>query len=88
MTAFWLALFALLGAGAGAVHFAAIARDADLLVRGGSPLAAVGLRLGRMVLTVAVLLLATINGWPMLLAALAGLMAMRQVMIRQLRMPR
>jgi len=84
MTALWIALFALLGAGAGAVHFAALARDADLLVRGGSPLAAIGLRLGRMALTIAVLLLAALKGWPILLAAFAGLMAMRQVMIARL----
>ena len=66
------------------MHFAAIARDADLLVRGGSPLAAVGLRLGRMALTVAVLLLAALKGWPILLAAVAGLMVMRQMMIARL----
>ena len=86
MIALWLFLFALLGAGAGAVHFAALARDADLLVRGGSVLAAIGLRLGRAALTVAVLLLAALKGWPMLLAAFAGLMAARQMMIARLGM--
>lgn len=76
-------LFALLGAGAGAAHFTAIARDADLLVRGGSPFVALGLRVGRLLLTIAVLAAAARHGWPVLLAATAGFMAMRQIVLRR-----
>jgi len=75
-------LFLLLGAGAGTVHFVALFRDAGL--RGGSPLAAMALRLGRVLLTIAVLIAAARLGWPVLLGALAGFMVARQVVMRRL----
>lgn len=78
------ALFLLLGAMAGGVHFAAISRDADALVRGGPALATAGRWLGRMLLTAAVLAMAALQGWPALLAATAGFLAARQVVVRRL----
>ena len=77
-------LFAVLGASAGAVHFVAISRDADLLVHGGSALAASGGRMGRILLTVAVLAASARQGWPMLLASTAGFMVARQLVLRRL----
>jgi F1F0 ATPase subunit 2 len=77
-------LFLLLGAGAGTVHFVALFRDAELLVRGGSPLAAMALRLGRVLLSIAVLIAAARQGWPMLLGAATGFMVARQVVMRRL----
>lgn len=77
-------VFALLGAGAGTVHFAALARDAHALVHGGSPFVAMGLRLGRLLLTTAVLVLAARQGWPSLLAATVGFMVARVVVLRRL----
>ena len=78
------ALFLMLGAGAGIVHFGAIARDAEWLVRGGPAIRAVVLRIGRLVLTGAVLVLAARQGWVVLLAAVIGFMAARHHMIRRL----
>lgn len=77
-------LFALAGAGAGALHFLAIARDVQVLTHGGSVLAALGLRLGRILLTVIVLAAAARQGWPVLLGAAAGFMAVRQVVLNRL----
>ncbi len=76
--------FVLIGAGAGAVHFLAIAREAGLLTQGGSALAAIGLRVGRILLTVAVLVLASRHGWPALLGATAGFMVARQLVLHRL----
>ncbi|MGN6377131.1 MAG: N-ATPase subunit AtpR [Sphingomonas sp.] len=84
MTLAWPLLFALLGAGAGAGHFAALRRGVDLLVAGGSPLASVGLLLGRIAATGGVLLLAALHGWPALLAALGGFLVARQAVVRRL----
>ena len=81
MTVPLLPLFVLLGAVAGGIHFAALSRDADLLVHGGSSWAMLGLRLGRIVLTVIILLAATRAGWPMLIAAAIGFMAARQAVL-------
>ncbi len=75
-------LFVLIGGGAGTVHFLAIARDAELLTHGGSPLAAFAWRLGRVLLTVAVLVAAVRQGWPVLLGATAGFMVARQFVLR------
>jgi hypothetical protein len=77
-------LFVLFGAGAGAAHFLAIAREAALLTHGGSALAAFALRLGRILLTVAVLVAAARQGWPVLLGATAGFMVARQFVLRRL----
>ncbi|MBY8826538.1 N-ATPase subunit AtpR [Hephaestia mangrovi] len=83
MTLVRLLLFALLGGGAGAGHFAALGRSVDVLVRGGPPLASIALLLGRVTLTGGVLALAALNGWPALLAAFAGFLAARQAMMRR-----
>lgn len=84
-TALLLAAFLMLGAAVGAVHFRLLARDADLLVRGGSVGAALGVRLGRFALTIAALVLAArIGGWPALLATALGFALVRPVMVRRL----
>jgi F1F0 ATPase subunit 2 len=77
-------LFVLLGAGAGAVHFVAIARDVELLTHGGSALAASGWRLGRVLMTVAVLAAAAHQGWPVLLGATVGFMVARHIVLRRI----
>ena len=87
MTAVIALMFLILGFLAGALHFTLLRRNADLFVSGGSPLAAIGLQLGRMATTAGVLLIAALNGWVSLLAATAGLMAARQVVVRRLGRP-
>jgi F1F0 ATPase subunit 2 len=77
-------LFVLIGAGAGAVHFVTIARDAELLTHGGSAPLVLASRLGRMLLTVAVLVVAARHGWPVLLGATAGFMVARQFVLHRL----
>jgi F1F0 ATPase subunit 2 len=79
------ALFVMLGMAAGALHFLAISRDAKALVSGRSGLAESGLRLGRMLVTIAVLTTAARQGWPVLLGATAGFMAARQIVLHKLR---
>lgn len=75
-------LFLMLGALAGSVHFAFIAKDADLLVHGGSALMTIALRLARLLLTAGILIAAALQGWPTLLAATIGILAARQVVVR------
>ncbi|OAN65074.1 ATP synthase subunit I [Sphingomonas sp. TDK1] len=77
-------LFLTLGVVAGAVHFVALARDTDLLVRGESPTLAMALRLARIALIVVVLVLATRQGWPTLLAAALGFAVARTLVIRRI----
>ncbi len=77
-------LFVLIGACTGWAHFLAIARDAKLLAYGGSALVAFTLRLGRMLLTLAILVVAARQGWPVLLGATAGFMVARQLVLRRL----
>ena len=84
MTPWAVLLFLLLGAAAGTAHYLAIAKDADLLAHGGSIMLSLGLRLGRMLLTLGVLLVAARQGWGGLLAAAAGFMAARQVVLHRL----
>ncbi|WP_454887504.1 N-ATPase subunit AtpR [Sphingomonas oryzagri] len=84
MTIATILLFLLLGMAAGALHLAAIARDADWVVRGGPAWTAIGIRIGRMALTALVLLLAARMGWPMLLAVATGWMTARSAMLRRL----
>ncbi len=60
-----------------------IAKDADLLVRGGSVAAAAGLRLTRLLMTTGVLLFSVLHGWQTLLAAALGFLLARQsVLVR------
>lgn len=87
MTAFFVLLFLALGAVAGTVHFMAIARDAELLVHGGSALLTLGLRLGRLLLTASVLIVAARHGWPALFATAIGILIARQVVMVRLRAP-
>jgi len=84
MTALVALLFLVLGAVAGAAHFAAIAKDADLLVWGGPVVRSIGIRLGRLLLTAAILVLAARHGWIDLLTATIGFMAARHHAIRRL----
>lgn len=77
-------LFLLLGAAGGTVHFTAIAGDAKLLVHGGSVGRSGALRLGRLLLTTTILILAARQNWLDLLAATAGFMAARQYLIGRL----
>lgn len=77
-------LFLVLGAIAGVVHFSAIAEDADLLVHGGPAIRAIGLRLGRLLLTTAILILAARHGWIDLLTATIGFTAARHHAIHRL----
>ncbi len=74
-------LFLPLGLLAGGVHFAALSWDADLLTQGGSAIAVAGLRLGRMILTIVLLVAAALQGWPALLATAGGFLGARQVML-------
>jgi hypothetical protein len=84
MTIVMAPLFLLLGAAGGTVHFTAIAGDAKLLVYGGSVASAVALRLGRLLLTTTILILAARQNWVDLLAATVGFMAARQYLIGHL----
>jgi len=81
MTASLIPLFAALGGGAGAVHFAAISRDADLLASGGSAWAMLGVRLGRLLLTFSIFTISARQGWPALLAAALGFVVARQIVV-------
>ncbi len=83
MTALAALLFLILGAIAGTAHFIAIAKDADLLVHGGPVIRSIGLRLGRLALTVAILVLAARHGWIDLLSASIGFMAARHYVMRR-----
>ncbi|PHP21600.1 ATP synthase subunit I [Sphingobium yanoikuyae] len=83
MTIFFAILFLMLGAMVGTVHFALIAKDADLLVHGGSALMAIALRIARMLLTAGVLISAALQGLPTLLAATIGFLMARQLVLRR-----
>ncbi len=78
MTLLLALVFLALGAAAGAVHFAMIARDAELLIGGGSGSRVAWLRIGRLALSTGVLFLAALSGSVPLIAAMIGLMAARQ----------
>lgn len=66
----------------GIAHFYAISKDARLLLHGGSPLQAFALRLGRICLSVGLLIAGALHGAPALIAALIGFLIARQVFIR------
>ncbi len=76
-------LFLAVGLGAGALHFALLRRNVELFGRGGSILAALGLRFGRMAVNGAVLVLAALDDWPSLLACALGVLLVRQAMVRR-----
>jgi hypothetical protein len=73
-----------LGFAVGLAHFAAIAREADLVTHGGPASRAILLRLGRLAVTILVLVIASRQGWPALLAATTGFMGGRQIMLHRL----
>ncbi|MBW4330227.1 ATP synthase subunit I [Stakelama sp. CBK3Z-3] len=76
-------LFLMLGGVAGYLHFLAIARDADLLVHGGSSAAIIGMRLGRLTSTLAVMVCAALQGWTALAAATIGFTLARFVVLKR-----
>lgn len=77
-------LFLIVGALAGGLHFVLLRRNADLFVRGGSVLSAIGLQFGRMGVTIALLVAAALCGWPSLLTCAAGVLLARQVVVHRL----
>ncbi|WP_417807496.1 ATP synthase subunit I [Thioclava sp.] len=80
-----LALCFLGGLGLGYAYFAAMRATADMIVRGGSPLLALALTLGRLALLGAGFYLAVLLGGLALLAALAGVLVAKTLMVRQAR---
>jgi hypothetical protein len=66
----------------GLVYFQALRRTADLIVRGGNPLLGLALALGRLALLGAGLYVAVLFGALALLAALAGVLCAKAVMLR------
>jgi hypothetical protein len=73
------------GLGLGYVYFRAMRATADMIVRGGSPLLALALTLGRLALLGAGFYLAVLLGGLALLAALAGVLVAKSLMVRQAR---
>ena len=76
-------LFLVLGLAVGLGHFAAIAREADHLAHGGTALSVILFRLGRFANTILMLLIVSRQGWAALLAAAAGFMGGRQIILRR-----
>ncbi len=81
-TAATIAGFALLGIGAGALHFALLRRNIDLIVAGGPALAAVLTTLGRFALTAAIFALTAIFYGSAVLWLLAGFILARAAALR------
>jgi hypothetical protein len=81
-----IVLFAIMGVGAGALHFFLLRRNVDLLVAGGSPLGAAAAILGRFVLTVAIFLWAAISHGVAVLWMLGGFVLARSAAVRLVRM--
>lgn len=77
-------LFLAAGGAAGTIHFAGLWHETRLFATGGPLLRIGALRFGRTALTIATLLAAALQGWPALLAAAAGFMAARRIMVRRL----
>lgn len=87
MMAVTILVFACFGTAAGAMHFLSLRKDADLLVSGGPVLAALGWRLGRLVVTIGTLVWAATQGAPALLAAAGGFLLARHLVLRLLGQP-
>lgn len=81
-TAFTIGLFALLGVCAGALHFALLRRNVDLIATGGSPLIAVAATLGRFALTVGIFVFAAMLHGVAVVWVLAGFVAARTAAVR------
>ena len=69
----------------GYLYFRALRQNANLIVRQGHPLLGMILTLGRMVLLFAGFYLAVLAGGFALLAALAGVLTVQDLMLRQAR---
>ncbi|MGP8232091.1 MAG: ATP synthase subunit I [Methylovirgula sp.] len=73
------------GAGAGIAHFGLLRKNVDLFLSGGSAMRAVVLQIGRLAVTGLTLYVAVrFGGVLVLLAALAGFLSARQLMLRQI----
>jgi hypothetical protein len=77
-----IAIFALLGAGAGTLHFVLLRRNVDLIVTGGSVLKAAATTMIRFVLTMAVFVAAAIFHGAAVAWMLAGFVAARMTAVR------
>jgi len=77
-----IALFAMLGVCAGALHFALLRRNVDLIVAGGSPLIAVAIVLGRFALTAGIFVFAAILHGLAVVWMLAGFVLARTAAVR------
>jgi hypothetical protein len=76
-------VFAGLGTAAGAAHFLSLRKEAALLVSGGSVLAALGWRFGRLAVTLGTLVWAATQGTPALPAAASGILLARHLVLRR-----
>lgn len=73
------------GAGAGIAHFGLLRKNVDVFLSSGSAMRAVALQIGRLAVTGLTLYVAVrFGGAPVLLAALAGFLAARHLMLRQM----
>lgn len=77
-----MALFVLLGAIAGALHFALLRRNVESLVSGSSPVAAIAATLLRFVLTVAIFVWAAMAHGLVVLWVLGGFVLARLTAVR------
>lgn len=80
-----IVVFALLGFGAGVVHFAMLRRNVSLLVAGESVPRAVATALGRFVLTVLLFVVVAMSHGLAVLWTLAGFMLARTAAVRIIR---
>jgi N-ATPase, AtpR subunit len=80
-------LFLVLGFGAGAVHWIGLRQNVAAYLEGGRLGPALGLHIGRFILTIAVLAVAAQFGAPTILAALAGFLVSRYVVTAGPRTP-
>jgi len=77
-----IVLFALLGFGAGAIHFAMLHRNVSLLVAGGSVPGALATALGRFALTVLIFVVVAMSHGLAVLWMLGGFMLARIAAVR------
>lgn len=80
-----LLFFFLGGLALGYVYFRAVRETANLIIGQGHPLLAMALTLGRLALLCAGFYLAVLAGGLALISALAGVLCVRAVMLRQTR---
>jgi len=75
-------LFAVLGFGAGAIHFAMLRRNVSLLVAGGSIAGTVAATLGRLAITVLIFVVIAMSHGLAVLWTLGGFMLARATVVR------